>query len=89
MPSGGLDLAPPPVRVWKAAAAAQLATLLAGTNLYSMGAGGFSTVPAMPQMVRIKQPARPGSEADIRAAQIYTTNRYPTKQSIYERFGRM
>src|ERR1700726_2829540 len=60
MPSGGEDLSRPPVRVWNRAAAAELATMLAGANLYSMGAGGFSTVPAIPQLVRLKQPARPG-----------------------------
>jgi hypothetical protein len=89
VPSGGEDLSRPPVRVWNRAAAAQLATMLAGCNLYSMGAGGFSSVPAIPQMVRLKQPARPGRPADIRATQLYTTFPYPTKQQIAQRFGRI
>jgi len=83
----GRDLAAPPVRVWNRVAAANLATQLAGVNLYSMGAGGFSTVPAMPSMVRLRSAARPGREADVRATQLYTTFPYPTKQAIAQRYG--
>lgn len=89
MPSGGEDRAAPPVRVWNRAAAANLSVLLAGCNLYSQGAGGFDHVPAMPTMVRLLQPARPGRPADVRATQLYTTFPYPTKQQIAQRYGRI
>lgn len=87
MPSGGLDLAPPPVRVWASLARAQQAVLLRGCNLYSQGAGGFDQVPALPAMVRIKQPANPNSEASVRAAQIYTQKPAHIKQRLEARFG--
>lgn len=82
MPSGGEDRAAPPVRIWNRVAAANLATQLAGVNLYSMGAGGFDKVPAMPTMTHLRQPARAGRPADVRASQLYITDRYPTKQQI-------
>lgn len=86
---GGQDLARPPVQVWRRAAAAALATQLAGVNLYSMGAGGFSTVPALPQMIRLKQPARPGRPGDVTALPNYVTHVYPTRQQIQQQFGRI
>lgn len=74
--------------IWRPAARADLVELLAGCNLYSMGAGGFSTVPAIPQMVRLRQPARPGREHDLTAASNYVTINYPARQPIGAgRFG--
>lgn len=87
MANDGRDLAAPPVRIWQRVAAANLATQLAGVNLYSMGAGGFDKVPAFPTMVRLAQPARPGRTADVRATQLYVTQPYPTKQQIMQRYG--
>jgi hypothetical protein len=82
-----MDNAPPPIKVWYAVAGAHLSTLLAGTNLYSMGAGGFSQVPAFPTMLRIKQPANPNSRNYIRDTQLYVTDDLPTKQAIRRQFG--
>lgn len=82
MANDGRDLARPPVTVWFGAARAILATRLKGANLYSMGAGGFAKVPAIPQLNRILQPASPNSRHAQRAAQIYSQ----TPLSIKQRF---
>jgi hypothetical protein len=82
MANDGRDLARPPITVWSAAAKAILATRLRGTNLYSMGAGGFAKVPAIPQLNHILQPANPNSPRAQGAAQIYSQ----TPLSIKQRF---
>jgi hypothetical protein len=82
MANDGRDLARPPITVWSAAAKAILATRLRGTNLYSMGAGGFAKVPAIPQLTRILQAANPNSRHAQDAAQIYSQ----TPLSIKQRF---
>jgi hypothetical protein len=87
VPSGGEDRASPPIRLWHAKARAELAEMLSGSSLYSMGAGGFSTVPAMPNMVRLKPPANANSRQNARAAQIYVTRPLPSKQQIQRQFG--
>lgn len=87
MPEGGRDLAQPPIKVWRAAARANLAQLTHGCNLYSMGAGGFSTVPAMPNMVRLMQPANPNRSVEQRMLEQYNIGELPTKAQIRRQFG--
>jgi hypothetical protein len=87
MPSGGQDLAAPPIRVWAAAARAQSAVLLNGANWYSQGAGGFDQVFAIPQLVRLQRPANPNSAANQKAAQIYATSPTNRKQRLESQFG--
>jgi hypothetical protein len=76
----GRDLARPPVTVWAAAARAILSTRMAGTNLYSMGAGGFAKVSAIPQLNRILQPANPNSTANQRISEYYSQAPLTIKQ---------
>jgi hypothetical protein len=91
MPEGGQDYAAPPIRVWHAASRARLAELMHGANWYSMGAGGFDQVPAIPNLVRVKQPANPNRPAAVRITQAYTTEELPQKmtlaQKLEHRFG--
>lgn len=89
MPSGGEDLAAPPVRVWKAAARANLAVLVHGANFYSMGAGGFDKVRALPALRRARQPASANNAAHIRASQIYASGTVlaPSRNPISRQFG--
>lgn len=90
MPSGGEDLAQPPVSVWRAGARAQLATLMHGAHSYSMGAGGFDQVPAIPQLVRLGQPANANDAQHQRHAQLYaTTHPLTRKQRLESQFGRI
>jgi hypothetical protein len=89
MPSGGEDLARPPITVWRSAARAQLATLMHGAAWYSLGAGGFDQVPALPQMVRLKQPANANRQSEHRAAQLYATAPLTRKQRLEAQFGRI
>lgn len=84
---GGQDLSSPPVRIWSVLAKAQLATMLRGSALYSMGAGGFSTVPALPRMIRIKQPANPNSAQAVQDTQLYTQKPATIKQRLESQFG--
>lgn len=80
MANDGRDLARPPIVVWQAAARAILATRLKGANLYSMGAGGFGQVMAIPQLHRIQQPANPNSQHAQRTSQIYSQTPLTIKQ---------
>jgi hypothetical protein len=89
MPSGGADLARPPITVWRAGARAQLATLLHGAHSYSMGAGGFDQVPAIPQMQRLRQPANVNREREQRVTQLYSTQQLTIKQRLEGQFGRI
>lgn len=84
MANDGRDLARPPITVWRAAAGAILATRLRGTNLYSMGAGGFAKVSAIPQLNRILQPANPNSRHAQRAAELYAQQPLTIKQRFRE-----
>lgn len=84
MANDGRDLAAPPVRVWQVAARAILSTRMAGTNLYSMGAGGFGQVRALPQIHRLKQPANPNSRLNQRIAELYAQGPLTIKQRFRE-----
>ncbi len=87
MPSGGMDLAPPPVRVWKAVAGATLATLVHGVNWYSEGAGGFGQVPAIPNLIRVRAPSNPNRANERRLQQLYATTELPSKAELQRMFG--
>jgi hypothetical protein len=84
MANDGRDLAAPPVRVWLGAARAILATRLKGANLYSMGAGGFAKVPAIPQLHLLRQPANPNSPHAQRVAELYAQSPLTIKQRFRE-----
>jgi hypothetical protein len=83
MANDGRDLAAPPIRVWHSAARAILATRLARANLYSMGAGGFAKVPALPGL-RLRQPANPNSHFNQRMAELYSQGPLTIKQRFRE-----
>jgi hypothetical protein len=90
MPSGGLDLARPPVDVQRSAARQIAATRLRGVNLYSMGAGGFSRVVSMPTMQRLTPKAiaaNPNSAANIQLTELYAQKPLAFKQRITQMFG--
>jgi hypothetical protein len=89
MPSGGEDLARPPIQVWRSVSRSNLAVLMHGTASYSMGAGGFDQVPAIPQLVRSKQPANPNRQKEHRVAQLYSTGPLTRKQRLEAQFGRI
>lgn len=89
MPSGGISFAAPPVRVWHATTRAELAELLHGCNFYSMGAGGFGKVPALPNMVRLRSGANPHRPNALRASQFYVTQPVSRKQRLESQFGKV
>lgn len=84
---GGRNLAAPPLQLWRVGARKQLTELLSSSSLYSMGAGGFATVPAFPTLIRLRQPANPNSTTEQRLQQLYVTAPLPTKQQIRRQFG--
>jgi hypothetical protein len=61
----------PPVNARAAASREWLFGLTRGAHSYSMGAGGFDQVPAMPQMQRFSNPVRDQAEPNIRLVELY------------------
>lgn len=80
MANDGRDLARPPVVVWQRAARAILATRLKGCNYYSMGAGGFAKVRAIPPLTKILQAANPNARPSQRMGELYSQSPLTIKQ---------
>jgi hypothetical protein len=80
-------LGAPPVRLWASAARTANAVRLRGVHSYSMGAGGFGTVPAMPQLQAF--PRRPNVPVtrDVRLVELYSQQPGLFKQRLARQFA--
>jgi hypothetical protein len=90
MQGGGLDLALPPVNIWRGVARTVLATRMLNGHAYSLAAGGFAKVPSMPALQRLTpkgMPVNTQSDANIRLVELYGQQPNLFKQRIASQFS--
>jgi hypothetical protein len=89
MATDGLDLAAPPVRVWQAMARHVLFERNRGVSSYSMAAGGFNGVMAMPRNLgpQFRQPANANSMMNAQLTELYHAQPGLMKKNLIRQFN--
>jgi len=89
MANDGLDLAAPPVVVWRQMARHVLYERMRGVSSYSMAAGGFNGVYALPKTLQpeFQQPANANSMMNARLTELYSMAPGMRKKTLVRQFN--